>query len=330
MKLRNTCFVFFFVGMIIQIIGCSDDDASKVTGEDEIVIKKLQGYDPITIIKSSFGINGEALTEASKTEFSQTPQGELVIFMGTSEEGTFSQTSAGVNKIPDGKFNYIGFNGNVYRGEDFNVVETSYGYELTGSGNQIEGGAAQDVPMKITISETHIGSGSSTLEVLGDIAKLNGELGSLAYNQVLDLNANHDNVHTILLENVPGSVNDEVNVRTGRLVREAGYKTKVTIGSEISSGGVDFFCAGKYREIEGNAKVGVHSWCCGPNGEEAWELSEADPAHNTQISYFTEMLGNPNGKDFYFFTVNAAKHEDMHLMTEAEIKKYGLETTTTD
>jgi hypothetical protein len=103
----------------------------------------------------------------------------------------------------------------------------------------------QDINIIVNFDKTSIGLGSSTIMVDGNIAKLNGDLGTLAYNQILDLNSNYPNVNTILFENVPGSVNDDVNVKTGRLIRKAGYTTWVKSNSDIASGGVDLFCAGK-------------------------------------------------------------------------------------
>jgi hypothetical protein len=38
------------------------------------------------------------------------------------------------------------------------------------------------------------------------------------------------------------------------------------------------------------------------------------------------MLGTPNGKEFYFFTIYAAEATSIHNMTKAEIEKYKLAT----
>ena len=78
--------------------------------------------------------------------------------------------------------------------------------------------------------------------------------------------------------------------------------------------------------IDNGAVLGVHSWCCGENGEEAFEIPENDPQHTIQIEYFNEMLGQPIGREFYFYTINAAGADDIHEMTAAEIEQYGLAT----
>ena len=61
---------------------------------------------------------------------------------------------------------------------------------------------------------------------------------------------------------ISGSVNDAVNMHTGRLLRKNGFTTKLLSDSDIASGGVDLFCAGAKRIVEKGAKIGVHSWCC--------------------------------------------------------------------
>ena len=64
------------------------------------------------------------------------------------------------------------------------------------------------------------------------------------------------------MKQIRGSLDDKINMHTGRLIREHGFTTKVLSDSRIASGGVDLFCAGEKRIIEQGAEIGVHSWCC--------------------------------------------------------------------
>jgi len=169
-----------------------------------------------------------------------------------------------------------------------------------------------------------IGMGDTTLEVKGNEAYLNGTLGTRSYQQFKDLIENHPEVKTIVLQNVPGSINDAVNMHTGRIIREAGLTTKVLADSKISSGGVDLFCAGKNRIIEKGAQLGIHSW--GGNGITANELPKDHPAHQYQIKFFTMCLGKEKGPKFYFHTLDVAPADDMHWMSDKEIKKWGIFT----
>jgi hypothetical protein len=190
--------------------------------------------------------------------------------------------------------------------------------------------------IKIKLTQSIFSGGTSKLEVEDNKAYLNtdyqlknnlyimGGLGSRAYNQIFDLMQSDLNITTLVEQNISGSIHDDINMQTGRLVRQSGLSTHLENGSHIASGGVDLFCAGVQRTIEEGAKLGVHSW----SGEdiEAGELPEESPLHNNQINYFNEMLGDPLGKEFYFFTIYAASADDMYYMNENEIEQYGIST----
>ncbi len=176
-----------------------------------------------------------------------------------------------------------------------------------------------------TFSEAISGAGGSTLEIRGNEAILNGDLGTRTYAQMRDLIQNHPEVKTIVMGSISGSVNDAVNMHTGRILNEAGLNTKVLANSDIASGGVDLFCAGKERIVEKGAKIGIHSWCC-VDDLTAIQLPKEHPAHQYQIEYFTMCLGKEMGPAFYFHTLSAAPFDDVHWMSDADIKKWGVST----
>ena len=185
---------------------------------------------------------------------------------------------------------------------------------------------AHKVPVDYMLSEDIAGIGSSTLEIKNGEAYLNGNLGTLTYRQIKDLISEHPEVKTIVFEDVPGSINDAVNMHTGRLIHQAGLTIKVPYYGEIASGGVDLFCAGKNRIIEKGAKLGIHSWSGG--SFDADDLPKDHPAHQYQIAYFTMCLGE-KGKDFYFHTLEVAHAKDIHWMSESEVQEWGIATETT-
>jgi hypothetical protein len=176
-----------------------------------------------------------------------------------------------------------------------------------------------------TANESVLGAGSSHLEIKGKEAYLSGDLGTITYTQIKDLIKNHPEIKTIVMTNISGSVNDAVNMHTGRLLHENGFTTKVLSNSDIASGGVDLFCAGVNRIVEKGAKIGVHSWCC-VNDLTAIELPKDHPAHQYQLEYFTMALGPKNGPAFYFYTLEAAPFDDVHYMTDDEIKEWKIAT----
>jgi len=183
------------------------------------------------------------------------------------------------------------------------------------------------MPVEYTLTENISGIGSSKIKIKNKQAYLNGDLGTITYRQIKNLITNHPEVRTIVFENVPGSLNDAVNMHTGRLINEAGLTTKVPYCGMIASGGVDIFCAGKNRIIEKGAKLGIHSWSAG--SFDADDLPKDHPAHQYQIAYFKMCLGE-KGEDFYFHTLEAAKAGDIHWMSNDEISKWNVATKITN
>lgn len=176
-----------------------------------------------------------------------------------------------------------------------------------------------------TINEAITGAGNSFFEINGHEAYLNGGLGTRTYHQLKNIIDNHSEVKTIVFGNIKGSLNDAVNMHTGRILREAGLNTKVLTDSDIASGGVDLFCAGVERIVEEGAKIGIHSWCC-IGDLTAIEVPREHPAHKYQIEYFSMCLGRELGTDFYFNTLESAPFDGIHWMTIDEIIKWNIAT----
>ncbi len=154
----------------------------------------------------------------------------------------------------------------------------------------------------------------------GDLL-VNGTLNSrslVAFEQAISENPN---VTRLVLLEIPGSVDDEVNLKLGHRVRDLGLDTHVTAESEIHSGGSDLFLAGVERSMEDGAIIGVHSWAVG--NLQGRDLPKTDPEHEAYVSYTKRMLGSDA---FYWFTLEAAPVQETHVMTAAEIEKYGLLT----
>jgi hypothetical protein len=182
-----------------------------------------------------------------------------------------------------------------------------------------------DQPLELRVPRAMFGAGSSRITVASGYAFLTGEIGTRTYRQIQTLIEAHPDVRALVLVYVPGSVNDALSMKAGRLIRQAGFTTIVPAKSVIASGGVDLFIAGSTRIIEPGGVVGVHSWSEPLKGTDASELPRDDPAHDAAITYCREMLGD-KGEAFYFFTLQAAPFDTMHWMTEDEIEQWGLRT----
>ncbi len=179
--------------------------------------------------------------------------------------------------------------------------------------------------VKASINESLISGGSSRISVSGNKATLTGELGSLTYIQIKELLTKYPQVDTLVIAAVNGSLNDEINVHTGYLVRKAGLNTEIPESGYAYSGGVDLLLSGVKRSVANNAEVGVHSWCC-VQDKTAAELPKSHPAHQSLVDYSQTMLGKNKGKAFYFYTLEAAPFDDVHLMTSEEMATYGVTT----
>ena len=199
---------------------------------------------------------------------------------------------------------------------DLDIVLEGCTSLLSGEFNATEGDEA--VVVEIAINQALIGAGSSRLELKDGRAYLTGELGTRTYQQIADLIETRPDIDTLVLANVPGSMNDSVNMHTGRLIRAAGYSTYVLADGFIASGGVDLFVAGVKRVIEEGAQVGVHSWCCVDGEQAVSSLPRDHPAHAAQLAYFEEMMG-ASGPDFYFFTLEAADFDDIYFMSTEDL-----------
>lgn len=313
LSLSIAMLLFFFAS-------CSSDDENTAVETNEI--KPLTGFTKIEIGEGDLQYDGRVRSVIGMDIDNDDDGNTYLIFILNLENPEFIALSTSDGEL-DGNITIALLDGQLYSAENINLDQISEGV-LKVTGTVTSGNGSKDIILEF--DENMIGNGSSTIDINDNIAVINGTLGSVTYNQILDLNQNHPEVHTILLGEIDGSVNDEVNVQTGRLIRQAGYTTWVNSDSEIYSGGVDLFCSGVKRLIDTGAILGVHSWCCGSNGEDAFELPNNDLQHTAQINYFNEMLGSPKGEEFYFYTINAAEFDNIHIMTTAEIQKYGLAT----
>jgi len=159
-------------------------------------------------------------------------------------------------------------------------------------------------------------------EVNGDTAVMTGVISGRTVEDVRNLIEDNPDLKTIVMQDVPGSMDDDANLEASRLIREHGLNTHVPSDGMIQSGGTDFFCAGVERTIEDGAQIGVHSWATEDIGD-ASQLSKDHEDHKSYIEYYRDM-GIP--EEFYWFTINAAPGQGMHMMTVGEIEEFGLVT----
>lgn len=170
------------------------------------------------------------------------------------------------------------------------------------------------------VEDLDAGDEAVFFEVLGDEAEMYGVIGPSTPDLVSELLEQHPDVDTIVLVDVPGSENDEANIRAAELIHQAGIATHVPGDGQIASGGVDFFLAGTTRTYEFGAEFGVHSWA-DSEGRTGDEIPRDDPEHDLFLDFYSEI-----GVDeaFYWFTLGAAPAEEIHVMTSDELDRFDI------
>ena len=125
------------------------------------------------------------------------------------------------------------------------------------------------------------------IEIKGEKAYVNDVLGKRFYKQFSEFVVAHPHIKTLILEDVPGSANDEWNVKSCLLLHKKGISTELTSTSVIASGGVDLFISGTKRSIEEGAKIGVHSWSDGK--KDGWEYPKDAQEHQLFLNLFRQI-----------------------------------------
>ena len=150
--------------------------------------------------------------------------------------------------------------------------------------------------------------------IRGDRLYVSGTLNALTYDEIAEALDAHPALTTVVLEDIDGSIDDEINLQTALMIHEAGLDTYLPAHGVIESGAVDLFCAGHNRIAERGARIGVHSWA-DEDGAEGHALPRTDEGHQIYLDYFGAV---DCPVSFYWFTLQAANADDIYYMTEQE------------
>lgn len=182
------------------------------------------------------------------------------------------------------------------------------------------------IPVVRSVAEVVLlqATAKTELQVSEDTLYMNGTVTSKTPQQLIDVFEQHPGISTVVMQNVPGSIDDDANLKASRWLAAKGLTFRLEPTSEISSGGTDMFLAGKIRIVSPGAKIGVHAW---RGVKPATAYPDDSPEHLPYINYY-KSLGwtEQEAKDFYFFTIRSAPDTDIHWMTPAEITKYRVAT----
>ena len=155
------------------------------------------------------------------------------------------------------------------------------------------------------------------IEVKGNEAYVDGTLGKLFYKKFKKTLDQYPQLTTVILLDIPGSVNDEWNVKTGKLLCKKGLKTMLTPNSIVTSGGTNLFVSGKTLAIAPGAKIGVHAWS--EETKTALSFPKNHQAHQIFLDFYRAVEIDTS---FYWFTLKAAPAEKMYFMSTTEIEQF--------
>ena len=151
---------------------------------------------------------------------------------------------------------------------------------------------------------------------------MNGVIGADTLAVMQTLFSTYPQINTLVMQNVPGSMDDEINLLASMEIRNRGINTHISADGMVASGGTDMFLAGVKRSIAPGAKMGVHSWDDG-SGKAALDYPRDHQAHVSYLDYYN-AIGITT--DFYWYTLEAAPAEGNHWMTAEEMVEYKVLT----
>ncbi|PSL20677.1 alpha/beta hydrolase [Shimia abyssi] len=158
-------------------------------------------------------------------------------------------------------------------------------------------------------------------EVNGEAIVARGVIDASTLRAFDEITAQYPDNKVLVLQNVPGSADDEANLVLAQKVRARGFNTVVPASGMVASGGTDLFVAGVNRELKAGACVGVHSWAT--IFYEGRDLDRDDPDHQPYLDFY-DVMGIP--QSFYWYTLDVASVDDIHWMTATEADQYRMTT----
>lgn len=162
----------------------------------------------------------------------------------------------------------------------------------------------------------------------GARAFVNGTVKTRSFEDFETFITAHPGVKTLVFQDMPGSSDDDTNLRIARAIRARGLHTHAEATSDVNSGAVDLYLAGVRRTAECGAIFGVHSWYDSAGyGPRDLPRDPAIEDHAMFIAYYEEM---GIGEDLYWFTVDAAAPEEIYPMTPPELERYRVVTEPMD
>jgi hypothetical protein len=184
----------------------------------------------------------------------------------------------------------------------------------------------EDVPRLVAPSHQSMADFGPFHVISSEKAELNGGIDSDAPGRFSAMLAAYPSLRQIDMIDCPGTEDDEANLLVARMIRGKGLVMHIPRGGSIRSGGVELFLAGAQRIADKGAEIGVHSWR-DSDGLEATDFPESDAVHQPYLAFYRDMgMSADTARAFYDFTNTVASSDHLHIMTEQEVRRFGLVT----
>ncbi len=154
-----------------------------------------------------------------------------------------------------------------------------------------------------------------------DTIYMKGVIYSNTLKDIKQALSENPSITTLVMEDVPGSIDDEINLVASLEIRKHNINTYIPENGMVASGGTDMFLAGKERAVHSTGKLGVHSWA--GMDSVALDYPKDHKEHEKYLNYYAKM-NIP--LDFYWYTLEAAPADDIHWMTSKEMEQYNVAT----
>jgi hypothetical protein len=174
--------------------------------------------------------------------------------------------------------------------------------------------------------------GPAVFTPLGTELHMNGSIFPQTVSHFHAATLGKSQLKTLVLHDIPGSVDDDAALRLYRAIRQRGLNTHVPADGVVSSGGVDLFCAGVHRTAESGSLLLVHPWEDDRLGR-GDQVPLSNPIHDFYRNYYAEM---GIGKGFYELTLFAPPttglrgktgYSDMYNLTTSDRVRFRIVTT---
>ncbi|KUR78845.1 hypothetical protein AQZ50_06805 [Novosphingobium sp. Fuku2-ISO-50] len=128
-------------------------------------------------------------------------------------------------------------------------------------------------------------------------------------------------IQVLEMVDCPGTLDDNANLRLGRMIRARAIATEVPPGGSVRSGAVELFLAGADRHAAPDADFGVHAWE-DDAGRGPGDYPANAPVNRAYVDYYRAMgMSEAQAAAFYALT-NSAPNARVRWLHTSDIARF--------